>query len=142
MTGPRRVIDVRPATASDLARVVDLWDREGGPTRAAGRHLEAERLVARDPEALLVATRGGELVGTLIVGWDGWRCHVYRLAVESTARREGVARALVERARQRAADLGAARIDAMVEPSNSAAVSFWEDVGFSLDADRRWSSIT
>ena len=123
----------------DVPVVVDLWDREGGPTRHPGRHEEATRLVDHDSGALLVAEHDGALVGALIVGWDGWRCHLYRLAVEPAARRTGVARQLVLAARDRAARLGAARLDAIVDPDNESAVHFWEALGFELDDGRRWS---
>ena len=135
------MIEVRAATADDIAQVVELWDREGGPTRHAGRHHEATILFARDPDALLVATEGGALLGTLIVGWDGWRCHLYRLAVARDARRRGTARLLVDAARARATRLGAGRLDAMVDPDNTDAVAFWESVGFALDRDDRWSLV-
>jgi ribosomal protein S18 acetylase RimI-like enzyme len=119
---------------------VDLWRREGGPTRLAGGAEDARRLLTRDPDALLIAEDDtGRLLGTLIVGWDGWRCHLYRLVAEPEQRRSGVARALVEAARDRALALGATRIDAMVDPDNDAAVGFWAAVGFELDVDRRWS---
>jgi ribosomal protein S18 acetylase RimI-like enzyme len=130
---------IRPAVVADVPRIVDLWDREGGPTRHAGRHEDATRLLHHDSGALLVAERDGALVGTLIVGWDGWRCHLYRLAVEPTARRTGTARELALAAVDRGARLGAARLDAMVDPDNETAVSFWEAMGFELGADRRWS---
>lgn len=130
---------IRAAVLEDVPRIVDLWDRAGGPTRHAGRDEEATRLLRHDPEALLIAERDGVLVGTLIVGWDGWRCHIYRLAVEPTMRRTGLARRLARAAVHRAVRLGAARLDAMVDPGNETAVAFWEAMGFDLDVDRRWS---
>ena len=133
------MILVRTANAADVAQVVDLWDRAGGPTRHAGRRREATILLGRDPEALLVAVEDDTVLGALIVGWDGWRCHLYRLAVDGDARRRGIARQLVGAARVRGAGLGAVRIDAMVDPDNEAAVSFWASVGFARDADCRWS---
>jgi ribosomal protein S18 acetylase RimI-like enzyme len=87
-----------------------------------------------------MAELDGELVGTLIVGWDGWRCHLYRLAVVETARRQGVGRELLRRALRRVVDLGAARVDAMVDLENGTGVAFWESEGFEFDqADGRWS---
>ena len=133
---------IRSASSADLRAVVDLWDRAGGPTRSPGRHLEAARLLARDPEALVVAERDGRVVGTLIVGWDGWRAHLYRLAVEPEVRRNGIARELVAEARRRAAALGAVRLDAMVAIANDGAVAFWVGKGFTADDhDRRWSLV-
>jgi ribosomal protein S18 acetylase RimI-like enzyme len=91
---------------------------------------------------LEIARRDGRVVGTLIAGWDGWRCHVYRLVVEPSARRLGVARALVAEAQLRAAARGARRIDAMVDIGNAPAISFWKSVGFELDTrDGRWSLV-
>jgi hypothetical protein len=45
-------------------------------------------LLSRDPEALLIARGGGEVIGSLIVGWDGWRGSFYRLAVHQSWRRK------------------------------------------------------
>jgi ribosomal protein S18 acetylase RimI-like enzyme len=134
--------EIRTATATDLPAIVDLWDRAAGPTRHAGRHAEVARLLERDPDALLVAMVDGQLAGALIVGWDGWRCHLYRLAVEPGARRGGVAAALVAAGRMRAVALGAVRLDAMVSPANDGAAGFWEAVGLTRDDhDARWSAL-
>jgi ribosomal protein S18 acetylase RimI-like enzyme len=134
------VLTIRTAERDDLDEVVRLWETSAGPTRHAGQRPEAARLLEHDPDALLLAELDGELVGTLIVGWDGWRCHLYRLAVVETARRQGVGRALLRRALSRVIRLGAARVDAMVDLENGAGVAFWESEGFEFDqADGRWS---
>ena len=70
-----------------------LWDRcrsshavtPDSPERVA-------QLVADDPEALLLAELDGELVGTVIGAWDGWRGNFYRLAVLPEHRRRGIGR--------------------------------------------------
>jgi ribosomal protein S18 acetylase RimI-like enzyme len=122
---------VRSAGAPDLPAVVDLWDREGGPTSMPGGLREVGALLRRDPDALVVAmTSDSIVIGALIVGWDGWRCHLYRLAVEPGYRRRGIARALVAEAARRAVALGARRLDAMVSLENTTAVAFWEGNGF------------
>ena len=90
----------------------------------------------------MVADKDGSIVGTVIVGWDGWRCHLYRLAVHENARRSGIARALIEEASRRAHALGADRIDAMVNVENGDAIAFWETFGFEFDPDDgRWSML-
>jgi ribosomal protein S18 acetylase RimI-like enzyme len=128
------------ATVEDVDAVVDLWTREGGPTSHPGRRGAALALLRWNPDSLLVARRDGVVVGTLIVGWDGWRCHLYRLVVEPHARRGGVARALVVAAQRRAAAWGAAKIDATVDTQNGTAIAFWEAEGFELDrSSGRWS---
>ena len=133
---------IRTATFADLPAVLDLWNRAGGPTRHPGQIPEATRLLERDPESLLVAEDDGQIVGTLVAGWDGWRFHMYRLAVETKFRRKGIARDLVTAARARAVTLGASRVDAMVAGENTDAHHFWSAAGFSLeDHDQRWSRL-
>jgi ribosomal protein S18 acetylase RimI-like enzyme len=136
------VIAIRAATSEDIDAVVELWDRAAGPSRQPGRHFEVHRLIAADPDSLLVADQDGRILGTVIVGWDGWRCHLYRLAVNQDVRRTGTATALMKEATKRAKALGATRLDAMVSVENSEAVAFWEQFGFQLDPDDgRWSML-
>lgn len=133
------MVQVRAAEKRDLDHIVDLWNREGGPTRHAGGHAEVAALFARDPDALLVAVTEGKVIGAVIAGLDGWRFQIYRLAVDGSARRQGIARRLMEAAHQRAHAVGAARVDAMVDPDNPAAIAFWHSIGYHLDRDARWS---
>ncbi|HEY7106648.1 MAG TPA: GNAT family N-acetyltransferase [Acidimicrobiia bacterium] len=134
-------MDIRTATLDDLDEVVALWREFGGPSRSTTRPDHVRALIERDPDALLLAMDDSRsIVGSLVVGWDGWRCHLYRLAVRSSDRRAGVASALVAHARTRARAVGADRMDAMVHRDNFAAASFWEALGFELqDDDGRWA---
>src|SRR4051794_8937381 len=108
-------MQIRTGCSDDVNAVVEIWRHHGGPTRSPGAQDDARRLLERDAGALIVAVDGtSRVVGSLIVGWDGWRCHLYRLVVDPGARRTGVASALVVEARARATAVGARRIDAMV----------------------------
>ena len=92
-----------------------------------------ERLLERDPGALLVAEADGEVVGVLIAGWDGWRGNVYRLAVLPAHRRQGIARQLVEAGHERLRAQGAHRITALVGGEEGAAHRLWRALGYQRD---------
>lgn len=96
-----------------------------------------ETLLASDPEALILAVDGGELVGTVIAGWDGWRCHLYRLAVAPSRRRQGIGRVLIEAAEARFRGLGGSRADAMVLNGNDLAHNAWRSSGY--NRQEQWS---
>ncbi|MFT3855514.1 MAG: GNAT family N-acetyltransferase [Ilumatobacteraceae bacterium] len=131
---------IRIATSAELEAVAALWAGHGGPSKRPGGLDDVRRLHAWDPEAIAVASTDGEIRGAIIVGFDGWRCHVYRLAVEPAHRRSGIATALVDHAIDRARRLGATRIDAMIDKGNVGAIAFWEARGLVRDkSDGRWS---
>jgi ribosomal protein S18 acetylase RimI-like enzyme len=133
-------MEIRSATVDDVAEVVDLWSRAGGPTSIPGGVAEATALLRRDRDALVIARVSDVLVGCVIVGWDGWRCHLYRLVVEPDARRRGAATRLVAEAAARARALGARKIDATVSLTNESAIAFWERQEFEHDPrDGLWS---
>jgi ribosomal protein S18 acetylase RimI-like enzyme len=129
------VIEVRPATASDVAAILELWRAATVPS-STDDEPGVRHLLAHDPDALLVAERDGRLCGTLVAGFDGWRGQMYRLAVHPDVRRTGVARHLVEVAEERLIRRGARRISALVLADDGAR-AFWSSVGYLEDVDDR-----
>jgi len=132
--------DLRTASVSDADDLLDLWhhaaENDGRPTdtRAA-----VVALIEHDPAALIVAEHDGELIGSVIAGWDGWRNHLYRLAVHPDWRRRGVASALLDAAETRFAQLGGTRADAMVLAGNDLGQRIWRARGYRQQDDwRRW----
>ncbi|MEV5610074.1 GNAT family N-acetyltransferase [Streptomyces sp. NPDC052225] len=128
---------VRPALPADLDAVLAFWKTAAEGTSISDDRAGVERLVARDPESLLLAERGGELVGTVIAGFDGWRCHLYRLAVHPEARRQGIGSALLAAAEERFVALGGRRGDAMVLDRNERAQHAWKAAGYAPEP--QWS---
>jgi ribosomal protein S18 acetylase RimI-like enzyme len=131
---------LRTASAADVEGLLELWreaaENDGRPPDT-GRAVMA--LLSRDPHALIVAEHDGVLIGSIIAGWDGWRYHLYRLAVRPGWRRQGVGSALLDAAESRLMALGASRIDAMVLDANDLGQNLWQARGYSRQDDwRRW----
>ncbi|MFF5830939.1 GNAT family N-acetyltransferase [Streptomyces bacillaris] len=130
-------LSTRSATAADLDRVLAFWKVSAEGTSISDDGDGVARLVERDPDALILAERDGELVGTAIAGFDGWRCHLYRLAVHPEQRRQGVGGALLAAAEERFAALGGRRADAMVLDRNDLAHHAWRAAGYGPEP--QWS---
>ena len=94
------------------------------------------RLLARDPSALIVAVDDGRLVGSVIAAWDGWRGSFYRLAVHPDRRREGIATALIGEGERRLGDRGAVRLTAIVAEDEPLALDFWRAAGYERQPNR------
>ncbi|MFJ6484147.1 MULTISPECIES: GNAT family N-acetyltransferase [unclassified Streptomyces] len=123
-------LHIGSASAADLGAVLAFWKTAAEGTSISDDLAGVERLHDRDPEALLLAHREGELVGTVIAGFDGWRCHLYRLAVHPGYRRQGIGAALLAAAEERFVALGGRRGDAMVLDRNERAHRMWAAVGY------------
>lgn len=131
---------LRFATGADVPALLALWavaaENDARPTDTAEK---VELLLARDPEACTVAEVDGRLVGSLISGWDGWRAHLYRLAVHPDVRRRGVGGQLIAHAEERFRALGATRVDAMVLEANDLGQAIWRAAGYAPQPEwRRW----
>ncbi|MFE0381407.1 GNAT family N-acetyltransferase [Streptomyces inhibens] len=143
-------LQIRAGTPADLDAVLAFWKIAAEGTSISDDTDGVARLVARDPESLLLAVeapsdraksgdRGndGELVGTVIAGFDGWRCHLYRLAVHPERRRQGIGSALLAAAEERFLALGGRRGDAMVLDRNEPARHAWHAAGYAPEP--QWS---
>ncbi|MGW1725987.1 GNAT family N-acetyltransferase [Streptomyces sp. NPDC002306] len=130
---------IRAAAPDDVDAVLGFWATAAEGTSISDDRDGVERLVTRDPEALILAEQNGELVGTVIAGFDGWRCHLYRLAVHPRRRRQGIGAALLAAADERFARLGGRRADAMVLTGNETAHHAWRAAGYTPQEQwRRW----
>jgi ribosomal protein S18 acetylase RimI-like enzyme len=123
-------LDIRVGTTDRCAEVLELWGRAGAAVTVTDNIPALLRLIETDEQALLVAETGGQVIGTVIAAWNGWRGSLYRLAVDPDHRRAGVATRLVHDAERRLRQRGAIRIDAIVSDDDGAARRFWTAAGY------------
>jgi ribosomal protein S18 acetylase RimI-like enzyme len=114
--------------------VLALWETSRSAASVTPDSAETVLALLDQPgSALLLAWEGEVLVGTLVVGWDGWRGNMYRLAVAESARRRGIASALVEAGHSHLRSIGARRVTALVGGSEEAAAALWLAAGYTRD---------
>lgn len=124
---------LRSGRPEDAAAIVGFWKIAGTEPTTTDDPDSIRSLLTHDPGALVVAEVGGEVVGTLMAAWDGWRGNLYRLAVHPGHRRRGLGRALAEEAWRRLSARESRRVNALVVRGDERAVAFWEAVGFPVD---------
>jgi len=124
---------VRPLRPEEAASVVDLWRLADATPSVTDSPEHILRAAGLERVAFQVAEIDGQLVGTIIATFDGWRGNIYRLAVHPAHRRRGVARRLVAAAEEAFARWGARRVTAMVEREHEWATAFWQAVGYRED---------
>jgi len=110
--------------------VLELWAAAGAVPTSTDDLAALRQLVAVDPEALLVASSAGALIGSLIVAFDGWRGAFYRLAVVPAHRRNKVASALVAEGERRLVARGVRRCAVIAVAEHDQATGFWAAGGY------------
>jgi purine-nucleoside phosphorylase/GNAT superfamily N-acetyltransferase len=127
-TGPH-VRDCRP---EDAEAVLALWRQAGTTVSVTDTHAGLRRAITDSTALVLVAERDGQIVGSVIGSFDGWRGNVYRLAVHPGHRRQGIARTLVAELERRLTNQGAKRVTALVLKEH-AGEAFWAAADYTPD---------
>lgn len=116
---------------TDYAAVIHLWQNAGD-----GIHLrrsdeldEIAKKIQRDPDLFLVAQANGEIIGSVMGGFDGRRGMMYHLAVAESFRRQGIGERLMEELEERLKAKGCIRYYLLVTYENQEAISFYEKRG-------------
>ncbi len=92
---------------------------------------EIEKKIKRDPDLFLIAESNGQIIGTVLGGFDGRRGIMYHLAVAEPFQKQGIASALVQELEKRLIAKGCIRTYILVIENNQKAIDFYEKRGFS-----------
>ena len=88
--------------------------------------------LAVQPELILVALSGDDVVGTTMAGYDGHRGWLYAVAVNPSHRGRGIGRELVAEAERRLAALGCEKINLQVRSGNPVE-AFYKRLGYAVE---------
>ncbi len=124
---------IRECRQEDVSDVLRLWATAGASNTPTDNPGDVERAVSEPALEFLIAEVDGEVVGTIMGGFDGWRGAISRLAVAESHRRQGIGRALLDEVMARFARNGVKVVGALVEKDHPWAMAYWGSVGFELD---------
>jgi len=121
---------IRAFAIRDTESVIDLW-QETGLTRSWNNpHLDIQRKLRVQPELFLVAEDGGDIVGTVMAGYDGHRGWIYYLASSPQRRGEGIARDLLATVEELLLEMGCPKVQLMVRPGNEDVLGLYDRLGY------------
>lgn len=127
-------IDVRVFRQSDRQEVIRLWEIvfPGGAEWNKSEEVISTKL-STQPELFFVAAQEENIVGTILVGFDGVRGWVHRLAVCPNRRRQGLASLLMQKAEISLRRMGCPKLNLQVRASNLEVLKFYESLGYTVE---------
>ena len=124
---------IRKAEASELPELMGLAARAMGPDRT----LSLEEEFPRDRTRLWVACLDGRPRGYVLAWSVAGETEILEIAVDPSARRCGLGKALIRQLAQDARDAGDERLLLEVRSSNQAALALYKTMGFEEGGLRR-----
>lgn len=130
---PELVVAIGEFGIADYPAVYGLWRRADLWMRPSDERAAVETRLARDPDLFLVARAAGEIVGSVMGGWDGRRAYVYHLAVAPECRRRGIAGVLMDELEERFRARGALKAKLQILVGNDASLAFFRQRGYEVE---------
>ena len=125
-------MEIRVFRQDDFEEVITLWERCDLLRPWNDPEMDIERKLNHDPELFLVAEVGGEVVGSVMGGYDGHRGSAYYLGVHPDYRGRGIANALINRLEKKMIARGCPKIQIMVREDNDTVVEMYEKLGYEI----------
>ena len=126
-------MNIRVFKKEDTQAVVDLWLKcqlvvpWNNPVR------DIERKLKVDADLFLVGEEEGQIIGSVMCGYEGHRSWVNYLAVNPDFRQKGYGRQLMEAAEKGAKEKGAPKIQLQIRATNTAVIEFYKSIGYKED---------
>lgn len=113
---------------TDYAAAVKLWSsmEVGVQVGRSDTPEEIKRKLQRDPDLFLIAEIGGQIIGTIIGGYDGRRGMIYHLAIQADVRQQGIGTMLLEEVEKRLQARGCKKCYLLITAENTGAARFYE----------------
>ncbi len=126
-------LEIRTFEISDSEAVVQLWKDCGLVVPWNDPHRDIQRKLTMQPDLFLVGCSDGQIVASVMIGYDGHRGWINYLAVAPSHRRQGIGRSMMQEAETRLRAMGCPKINLQVRESNKDVIEFYHHIGFKQD---------
>ena len=127
-------LQIRPYSESDEPQVVILWKTvfPNSPSWIVPAD-DIRRKLAVQRSLFLVGELDGQIIASVMAGFDGHRGWIHLLAVLPDYRRRGFAQAMMDDAEKRLRSCGCTKVNLQVRSTNKEVVAFYEKVGYVIE---------
>jgi ribosomal protein S18 acetylase RimI-like enzyme len=123
----------RPFDKSDQQAVIGLWKDCGLVVPWNDPVKDIERKLKVDPDLFLVGELNGEIVASVMGGYEGHRGWINYLAVSPRHQRKGYGRLIMKAVELAIAQKGCPKINLQIRAANTDIASFYQSIGYDID---------
>ncbi len=124
---------IRQFVIADSEDVAALWQECNLVVSWNDPQKDIDRKMKVNPELFLVGTLNGEIIATVMGGYEGHRGWINYLAVSPQHRRKGFARMMMEEVEEKIRAIGSPKINLQIRTTNLEAIRFYESIGYKDD---------
>jgi len=126
-------VQIRPYNPDDEKAVVALWRRCDLVRPWNDPYRDIQRKLVVRPDLFLVGIVDGQVVATVMGGYEGHRGWLNYLAVDPEFQRRGHGRAIVAEAERLLQKAGCPKINLQIRTSNEGVIEFYRRLGYAVD---------
>lgn len=126
-------MNIREFRTTDANAVIKLWTTCGLVVPWNDPHKDIARKLQVDPDLFLVGERDGEIIATVMGGYEGHRGWINYLAVSPECQKQGLGRQIMNHVEMRLVKRGCPKINLQVRELNHAVISFYQALGYGND---------
>lgn len=126
-------MQIRAFSTTDADPVIALWERCDLTRPWNDPQADIDRKLNVQPHLFLIGESEGQIVATVMAGYEGHRGWMNYLGVDPDHQRKGYGRQIVEAAVALLEQEGCPKINLQIRDTNHEAIAFYQSLGFSTD---------
>lgn len=126
-------LEIRPYKDQDEEAVVQLWIDCSLVVPWNNPRRDIQRKLKVQADMFLVGFKDGEIIATVMAGYEGHRGWINYLAVRPDYQRLGFGKQMMEAAEQVLREAGSPKINLQVRSSNVGVIEFYKKIGYKMD---------
>ena len=126
-------MNIQPYHPDNQQAVINLWKACNLVVAWNDPVKDIQRKMRVDPDLFLIGELSGEIVATVMGGYEGHRGWINYLAVSPEHQRKGYARTMMEQVEVLIQDKGCPKINLQVRSTNSEVIKFYQAIGYDVE---------
>ena len=127
------MLTIRAIKPSDENAIITLWEHCGLVRPQNDPRKDILRKLKVRPDLFRIGLLEGEIIATVMVGYEGHRGWINYLAVSPGHQRKGFGRRMMEEAERLLRAEGCPKVNLLVRTTNSSVVAFYRTLGYAID---------